>query len=241
MPLPVAGPARPPASQSPAPVVAKAAPEKPVQSPPTSATVVTASLPASTPSNPTTTTAAATTASTSSPHPVAGPPPPPTYQSALNATLSRLQSSSASASLPSPGAGDPFADLLAGAGAGAGGEEGMQGVLEGLMRSLLSREVLEEPLNELAERYPKYLTEHPDLSLKEKETYTAQLAAVRNMLAIFTAKGYEDGDPEWSVRVVEGMNKLQELGTPPKEVMGELPDLAALGGGLPGTDGCVVA
>jgi peroxin-19 len=95
-------------------------------------------------------------------------------------------------------------------------------MLDGMMRQLMSREVLEEPLSELAEKvsggvdlegfqlyvrskmltltrrpdiqYPPYIESHPDLPAADKTKYSTQLGLIQEILAIFKEPGFTD-DP----------------------------------------------
>jgi peroxin-19 len=114
--------------------------------------------------------AATTSASTTSAPP---PPPPANFQDAIAASMSKLRDSSTTANASraaasSSGAGGDSAGMaamlaqLAGMPGGAGGglpglegldsDEGLQGMLDDMMKQLMSREMLYEPLKELADK-----------------------------------------------------------------------------------------
>ncbi|WVQ73220.1 hypothetical protein IAR50_002786 [Cryptococcus sp. DSM 104548] len=127
--------------------------------------------------------------------------------------------------------GDP--DLLRDFGSGEGGEgDGqLEGMLEGMMAQLMTKEVLEEPMSELASKYPAYLASPPpNTPPSDLARYKDQFALVTRVVETFRKPGFSDEkDGKQVARLV---SEIQDLGGPPKEVMGELPegfDLGALG------------
>ncbi|KAJ7809713.1 Pex19 protein family-domain-containing protein [Mycena olivaceomarginata] len=187
----------------------------------------------------------------------------------VNEGESTLQSDSASGSAPAP---DSLEALLAQLN-GLGGpdlpadEAELAGFLENMMGELMSKEVLYEPLTELAEKvpissslpstlllpsfvltrpttqFPPYLASHnptttPPLSPDDRTRYESQLARVRDILAIFDAPNFSDTDKDARERVVALMAEMQSFGSPPPELMGPLPPgLGALGS----EEGCTIA
>ncbi|KAK8858612.1 hypothetical protein IAR55_002841 [Kwoniella newhampshirensis] len=119
------------------------------------------------------------------------------------------------------------------------GEDGdLAGVLEGMMAQLMTKEVLEEPMAELAAKYPPYLASPPSgTSPADLEKYTNQHILVQRITQTFKKADYSDEkDGKEIARLV---SEMQDLGGPPKEVMGDLPegfDLGALGG----DEGCTI-
>ncbi|TPX30797.1 hypothetical protein SmJEL517_g05722 [Synchytrium microbalum] len=93
-------------------------------------------------------------------------------------------------------------------------------MLEGMMESLLSKDVLYEPMKDLAAKYPAWLAENKsNLSEEDYARYTKQLSFVEQILAV-----YDDPtpSPENSKRVVDLMQGMQECGNPPAEILKEL-------------------
>ncbi|KAJ6542565.1 Pex19 protein family-domain-containing protein [Mycena capillaripes] len=129
-----------------------------------------------------------------------------------------------------------------GAGGGADGdlpadEAELAGFLENMMGELMSKEVLYEPLTELADKFPPYLASPPTpLSADDRTRYEAQLARVRAILAVFDKPGFDDADPKTREQVVALMAEMQSFGSPPTELMGPLPP----GLGALGEEGCVL-
>ncbi|KAL7753511.1 Peroxisome chaperone and import receptor [Sorochytrium milnesiophthora] len=103
-----------------------------------------------------------------------------------------------------------------------------EGMLENMMESLMSREILYDPLKDLAAKYPEYLERTKDtLPADEHKKYAQQFEYVKQIMAIYdrTAPGAEES-PEESRAIIDLMTKMQELGQPPAEIMKDLaPDM----------------
>ncbi|WWC70703.1 uncharacterized protein I206_104654 [Kwoniella pini CBS 10737] len=122
------------------------------------------------------------------------------------------------------------------------GEDGdFADVLEGMMRQLMNKEVLEEPMNELASKYPAYLASPPsEISKEDLLKYQKQNLIVQKIVNTFKKLDYTDEKDGKEIANLVG--EMQDLGGPPKEIMGDLPegfDLGALGG-LGNEDGCTI-
>ncbi|KAL2321571.1 hypothetical protein Fmac_025950 [Flemingia macrophylla] len=118
-------------------------------------------------------------------------------------------------------------EQLAGSQVWSGGEEDMESIVETMMQQLLSKEILHEPMKEIAEKYPKWLEEHKtSLSKEEYERYSHQYELIRNLNEVY------ENDPGNFTKIVELMQKMQECGQPPNDIVKELApdfDLASLG------------
>jgi len=128
-------------------------------------------------------------------------------------------------------------------GEGGEGDEDLQGILETMMSQLMSKEVLYEPLKELHDKFPAYLTENAmKLSAEDKKRYESQQECVKKIITIFEAPKYSEEDPEQGIKVVTLMNEMQSFGAPPTEIMGDLPPGMNLGSdGLPQMpEGCTL-
>ncbi|KAG7531946.1 hypothetical protein FFLO_04014 [Filobasidium floriforme] len=118
-------------------------------------------------------------------------------------------------------------DGKAGGALGEGGDEGMGGVLDGMMRGLMTKEILMEPLEELAEKYPPYLNaqrSNPTIPPTQLSNYETQSQIISQILELFRRPGYSDDDEEKRKEVYDLMCRMQEMGSPPEEVMGEMPE-----------------
>ncbi|CAJ1943362.1 unnamed protein product [Sphenostylis stenocarpa] len=107
------------------------------------------------------------------------------------------------------------------------GSQDMESIVETMMQQLLSKEILHEPMKEIAEKYPKWLEEHKSsLSKEEYDRYSHQYELIRNLNDV-----YENDSGNFN-KIVELMQKMQECGQPPNEIVQELApefDLASLG------------
>ncbi|KAG8888720.1 Peroxisome chaperone and import receptor [Tulasnella sp. 332] len=174
------------------------------------------------------------------------------FQKTIREAMDRLKTSDDSAKANTIGSSDPLAQLLAQLGdvprgEGDGEDDGdVKGLLESLMSQLMSKELLYEPLKELDEKYPEYFTTNATkLPAADLDKYQKQHALVTATVKIFESPTYSDDNPEQSAQVLKLMNEMQTLGSPPPEIMGELPPGWALGAdgmpNMPGMEGCVIA
>lgn len=123
----------------------------------------------------------------------------------------------------------------AGGGEGGGGADFTQ-MLEGMMSQLMSKEILYEPLLELHQKYPVWLREHPK---DEKiETYRAQARLVAQIIEKFEDSEYRDEDSAKKEEVMTLMSEMQNLGSPPPEIMSE--DMSMLDPGKLDGDCCIM-
>jgi peroxin-19 len=120
--------------------------------------------------------------------------------------------------------------------------------MQGMMQSLLSAEVLLPSLKDLTERYPAWLEENSSkISAEDKERYEEQLKMMKEVVDELEKESPEDSQDVKNERfkiVLERMQKMQDLGQPPKELVGDidntipnLPDLSA-GAGTDPAQGC---
>ncbi|GAA5996124.1 hypothetical protein JCM5350_000495 [Sporobolomyces pararoseus] len=194
------------------------------------------------------------------------PPPPANFQDAIAASLSKMQSSSTNASQAaqqsqSQAENGNLASMLAGLSGmpdlsqlgDLGGEEGLQGMLDEMMKQLMSREMLYEPLRELSEKYPAYLTSaRSTLSATDLERYEKQQSIVVSIVSKFEEPGADKPleqqselektrSAERTEEVIELVAKMNECGAPPKEIMGEMPPGMELGpDGAPKIPECTI-
>ncbi|TEB30785.1 Pex19-domain-containing protein [Coprinellus micaceus] len=121
-------------------------------------------------------------------------------------------------------------------GPGGGDDSELAGFLESMMGQLMSKEILYEPLKELADGSPKYLADPPKpLSTEDRERYEKQLSCVKRIVTVFEEPSYSDSNPESNKVVVDLMSEMQSYGSPPAEIMGDLPP-GFDGTGFPGVN-----
>ncbi|KAF8066549.1 Pex19 protein family-domain-containing protein [Lyophyllum atratum] len=181
------------------------------------------------------------------------------FQSKIQQAMNKLRESESnlqadSTPKPAVGAGSANPDSLEallsslgslglGEGEGPEDEAELAGLLENMMGQLMSKEVLQEPLKELADSFPPYLEKPPaPLSAEDRTRYENQLDCVRRILAVFDKPSYSDDNADDRKVVSDMMAEMQGYGSPPTEVMGPLPPGMGLGpDGLPQGEGCVIA
>ncbi|CED83481.1 40 kDa farnesylated protein associated with peroxisomes [Phaffia rhodozyma] len=173
------------------------------------------------------------------------------FQKGIKETMERLKRSSET-NKASDSEEDPLAALLASLGGLGGGDGDLdgEGMLESMMDGLMSKEVLYEPLSELNSKYPAYLSspEASKISPEQLHVYESQAGLVSEIIKLFERPGFSDEDESTRAEVRELMGKMQDLGSPPKEVMGDMPEGLDLGSdgmpnipGMGGPDGeCVI-
>lgn len=123
-------------------------------------------------------------------------------------------------------------DLEKAAGGGAGGPE-LDGLLAEMLKELSSKEILYEPMREMADKYPKWLEEHGStLSDEERERYSDQMKIVTSICDKFEEPSYSDFNEAAREYIAQQMEKMQQSGAPPEELMSGL-----AGGAIPGLGG----
>lgn len=101
--------------------------------------------------------------------------------------------------------------------------EGMDHLLDGLMQQLLSKDVLYEPMKELASKYPSYLLDHADaLTPDQVSCYRSQLDCIQRLVLTYERSGGGSFSEVLSI-----LQEIQSYGPPPPEL------LDGLSSGLP--------
>ncbi|GMP83718.1 hypothetical protein CsSME_00037531 [Camellia sinensis var. sinensis] len=107
------------------------------------------------------------------------------------------------------------------------GSQDMESIVETMMQQLLSKEILHEPMKEIGERYPKWLEEHKsNLGKDDYDRYSHQYKLIKDLLVVY------ETEPSNFNKIVELMQKMQECGQPPNDIVQELApdfDLSNLG------------
>mmetsp|Transcript_19618 Transcript_19618/g.49838 ORF Transcript_19618/g.49838 Transcript_19618/m.49838 type:complete len:232 (+) Transcript_19618:240-935(+) len=115
--------------------------------------------------------------------------------------------------------------------------------VDGMIGMLLSKDILYEPIQELAQKMPAWVQEHDaTLSAEERTRYTKQVVILRDLCGIYEREGDSLG-PAQLERVMKALQDMQELGQPPKELLESLAPGMQLGedgvpAGMP--EGCCV-
>ncbi|KAJ3143177.1 hypothetical protein HK101_003224 [Irineochytrium annulatum] len=93
-------------------------------------------------------------------------------------------------------------------------------MFEGMMEQIMSKDLLYEPMKDLAAKYPGWLEEHGStVSAEDLARYKRQSGLVCEILAVYDESL---GAEEEGKRVVDLMQKMQECGNPPDQIMQEL-------------------
>lgn len=117
-----------------------------------------------------------------------------------------------------------------GGGSGDGGNLDMSKLLVEMLEQISSKEVLYEPMKSLNTGFPQYLKDNKEkLSKEEYDNYTEQYELTEKIIAIFESPGYSDDDKAKRENVNALLESLQELGQPPTELTGTMPEIPGLG------------
>ncbi|KAI9142204.1 Pex19 protein, partial [Paraphysoderma sedebokerense] len=151
------------------------------------------------------------------------------FQDKINETLNKLKNSSdqVEAELGDPNSMEALMEQMFSQMDGLADSDEFQNVLEGMMQQLMSREILYEPLKDLAVKYPEYLSNNKS-SIPEEDykRYTEQHGIVQQIVTIYNStSGREETEAE-SKQVVDLLQKMQDCGQPPPELLKSLaPDM----------------
>ncbi|XP_026465933.1 peroxisomal biogenesis factor 19-like [Ctenocephalides felis] len=104
-------------------------------------------------------------------------------------------------------------------------DNGFIPVMQTMMQSLLSPEVLLPSMEDLKTKYPKWIEEHKDsTSAEDLERYQKQLDLINEVCEELVKEQPEDAPEvkkERFLKVFDLMQKMQELGHPPVELVGD--------------------
>ncbi|RYP02010.1 hypothetical protein DL765_010790 [Monosporascus sp. GIB2] len=153
-----------------------------------------------------------------------------TFQETIRRTMARMQESGnqATAAAAAGASEDDFiAEMmkaLKDLPGNEGSEEDFSKVLMGMMEQLTNKEILYEPMKELNSKYPEWITKNKDtLSKDDLKRYQEQQVYVAEMVAKFEESTYADSNAADRQYIVERMQKMQEAGSPPQELIGDMP------------------
>ncbi|XP_014371665.2 peroxisomal biogenesis factor 19 [Papilio machaon] len=145
---------------------------------------------------------------------------------AITRTLQNLNTDSEN--LQTPFSENDLANMFANFNMGEGGQENNMFVpfMQGMMQSLLSKEVLYPSLKDLVERYPTWLAENKGkIEQAEYERFEKQQKLMEEVCAELEPE--QESDPEDVKRkrfevVLNLMQQMQDLGQPPKDLVGDI-------------------
>ncbi|KAK6336065.1 Peroxisome chaperone and import receptor [Orbilia blumenaviensis] len=111
-----------------------------------------------------------------------------------------------------------------------GSDEDFSKMLMGMMEQLTNKEILYEPMKELNEKFPGWLVENEGKhSVEEMDNFREQARLVREIVAKFEQPSFSDSSDMDREYIVERMQKMQAVGSPPAELLGDM----GQGDGLP--------
>ena len=114
-----------------------------------------------------------------------------------------------------------FANFAAQTSEAAGSSPDFLPVLESMMKSILSKDLLYPPLKDLCDKYPDWLADNRShLSETDFDNYNKQYQIAQQLVQTYE-QPKEDFD-----KVLELMQKMQNYGHPPKELVGNTPPQA---------------
>lgn len=142
------------------------------------------------------------------------------FQETIRRTMERMQTSGeqATAAAAAGGSDDFMAELLrqmqAGGGdLGEGGEEEFSKMLLGMMEQLTNKDILYEPMKELNDKFPDWMSENRDkISEEDKKRYELQQELVGEIVARFEEPSYSDSNAEHREYIVDRMQKVSRDG-----------------------------
>ncbi|KAK7497144.1 hypothetical protein BaRGS_00011674 [Batillaria attramentaria] len=109
---------------------------------------------------------------------------------------------------------------------GEGQGDDFMPMMQGLMQTLLSKEILYPSLKEISAKYPAYLSENESqLEAGEQERYRKQYELMTSICVVFEEEEPEDTPEVKNQRfekLMDLMQQMQELGQPPKDIVGEM-------------------
>jgi peroxin-19 len=173
-----------------------------------------------------------------------------TFEDTIRRTMERMSTSDATATNAATQSANSEEDMLAQLlkameTEGRGGADGDDGELSkmflGMMEQLTNKDMLYEPMKELDEKFPEWLAKKEKegkLPAEDMTRYRNQRGIVREIVGKFEEKGYSDEDPRCREFIWERMQRMQNEGSPPEDLianpfpgMGGVPGLGAGEGG----------
>ncbi|KAI1287272.1 Peroxisomal biogenesis factor 19 [Halotydeus destructor] len=164
------------------------------------------------------------------------------FQASLSETLKNLSENAKSIGDNADISQEELAKIWANLGAENPGTDAAGGMMPdimplvtSMMQNLLSKDVLYPALKDLTAKYPEWLTANKDaITTEELKRYTKQLELMETVCSEFEGESTSETDSskkERFQRILVTMQKMQECGSPPKDLVGEVPDM-----GTPGAD-----
>ncbi len=161
------------------------------------------------------------------------------FEDTIRKTVERMEDSStkAASAVQEKSEEDMLADMLKALESGDSNEGDLSKMFLGMMEQLTSKELLYEPMLELHQKFPDWLSHNKGkIEAEDYNRYARQKEIVKDIVEKFEEKGYTDEDSKCREYVWEKMQKMQELGAPPEDLIRN--PIPGLGGDGPPDDGC---
>lgn len=137
------------------------------------------------------------------------------FQETIRKTMERMQASGeqATAAAKTEDSDDILAQMLKemqnGGLEGAGDDEGFNKMLMGMMEQLTNKEILYEPMKELHDKFPAWMTKNRSSTNPEDlKRYDEQQRLVGEIVRRFEQKGYSDSKAEDREFIIERMQQV---------------------------------
>jgi peroxin-19 len=175
-----------------------------------------------------------------------------TFDEQIRKTMERMETSDTKATEATQQAAGSEEDMLAEllrameTEGGGDGDGDLSKMFLGMMEQLTHKDMLYEPMKALDDKYLDWLAKNKSkLKPADAKRYGNQQVIVKEIVSKFEEKSYNDDDPKCRDYIWERMQKMQEEGAPPEELidnpfpgMSGMPGLGALGGGDGEDPGC---
>ncbi|OAP54322.1 hypothetical protein AYL99_11423 [Fonsecaea erecta] len=185
--------------------------------------------------------ATAARSASSTKQPSAAKQPSTSFEDTIRKTMARMESSSAAATSATAISSqkseeDMLAEMLRAleAESGSQSDSELSKMFLGMMEQLTNKDMLYEPMKELAGKFPDYLASNPPprLAPAEHARFSRQSVIVAAIVAKFEEPGYSDDDPACREFIWERMQEMQNEGAPPEALVNNpLPGMGGLLGG----------
>ena len=138
------------------------------------------------------------------------------FQETIQKTMERMRTSGdqATAAAASDNSDDLMAEMMkamqaSGLGEGEEGEEEFSKMLLGMMEQLTNKEILYEPMKELDNKFPDWMTNNEaKVDASDLKRYKEQQGFVKEIVDRFERKGYSDDNASDREYIVERMQKV---------------------------------
>ncbi|KAI9879995.1 MAG: Peroxisome chaperone and import receptor [Pleopsidium flavum] len=158
------------------------------------------------------------------------------FQETIRKTMERMQNSGeqATAAAASENPDDLLAQMMkemqGGGLDGAGSEEDFSKMLMGVMEQLTNKDILYEPMQELHNKFPAWMSKNRESTAKDDlQRYEEQQRLVGEIVGKFEEKGYSDSNAADREFIVERMQKVGDPSRPALGDFAEKPQMQAAG------------